>query len=447
MQLNKGKKGSISWLFLLFLVSFQLRCWYIDGTVMIEPIRADAKLYAILAKSLGSEGSYFPTGNIDTGLKKQLMTRDPGYPFLLAPIAKHAANLRAFFYTTVYVQSLIGAATVCLAFLTARFFLPPFWSGTVALLVMLSPHLISMTNYVLTETIFTFLLQGALLLFLYALNNKRTWLFAASGLALGAAITVRSVLQLFPFVLAAITFYYLKTDRKEAIKKSMLLVITSFIFFIPWKTWSHFTFKKMGGAPSLLQDVLYIGSYIDLTYDNVPEGQPKYGVSMVYRDDPNYYSVVNGGYKRIIKEIRDRFEEDFIGYSTWYIFGKPAMFWSWSMIHAGGDYNVYPVKHTWYDKNPIMNISYKIMKFLHPIIILLMHFGVLLFLLNKNNYSRQQVFIMTILLALTAYFLLIHTILVPVPRYSLPLRPIVYFLAVYGVYRITDLSSQANTDL
>lgn len=417
-------------LFLLFTGSFYIRVGYINGTAMINPIRADAMMYAIIAYDLAEQGTYY-TDKYSTEIQADLNTRDPGYPFFLAPVAKASASLKQFFYTTVFIQSVLGAITVVMSYLLARFFIGPIWSAVVSILTMLSPQLISLTNYVLTETLFTFLLQTAILLYLFSLLKRSSWLLAFSGLFFGLSMCVRSVLQLFPFALVVLTYYFFRHERKAAVRKSIILLMTSFVFFVPWKIWSHYELQGKE-TPSLLKDVIYVGSYIDLTYKGeVPEGKPRYGKAMPYRDDPNYYNVLNKGYGAIFKEIGRRFGENPLDYTRWYLMEKPAMFWSWALL--GGEISEYPTLYSWYDNNRIMNLTKKIMRFLHPIIIILMHMGALLFVLRRKDYSETQFFMMGTILMLIFYFFSIHTILVPVPRYALPLRPLVYFLAVFTI--------------
>ncbi len=432
---NKVRWRTLLFITILFIVSFQLRWWYIKGTTMIKPIRADAWEYTAIAYNLAEHGAY----STDTGVevKSKPNARDPGYPIFLAGIIKATKprTLKEFFYTTAWIQSILGATTVIISYFLARFFLPPVWSGAVSVLTMLSPHLISMTNYVLAETLFTFLLQIALILNLFAIKKKnKSWLLAGAGFAFGLAMCVKSVLQLFPIALAAMIFFFFRHKRKNAIKYSIILLTTSFILFAPWKIWIHFAFKGTE-SPSLLKATLYVGSYIGLVYDS--ENQRKYGRGMPYRDDPNYDNVVNGGYGSIFEEIGKRFRENPIDYSSWYLLGKPAMFWGWTMVHGGGDINVYPNLYTWYDRNRLMNLTKKLMQLLHPLIIILMHFGAVLFIIRRANYSKTQFIMMSSILILLIYFLAIHTILVPAPRYSIPLRPLVYFIAVLGIAELT----------
>ena len=396
---------------------------------MIFPIRADARVYTIIAYNLARKGIY----SIQTGsdVKPDPGDRDPGYPFFLSIIAKKADSLTGFFYSAGLAQSVIGAFTVVLTFFLARFFLSHSLSLIVCLLAMISPHLISMTNYVLTETLFTFVLVTGILVFLQALNDNKMSSFALAGILLGLGILIRSVLLLFPFILGALLFCYYRKEQKTAIKVIGIFFLASFSLVFCWKLWSWSVVKPSESSGSLLQETLYVGSYKNLVYDGIPPSQRRGGVGMPYVDDPRYEEVIQGGYQSIIKEIIHRFKMDPLGYSLWWLSGKPGMFWQWHMVHAGGDINIYPLSYTWYDRNRIMGVLKKTMQVSHPFIIILMHIGVIYFILKRKKYSKKHSYEMLIILFLLLYFFAIHVILVPVPRYAIPLRPYMYLMAVF----------------
>lgn len=417
---------------ILLSLSFGLRWGYIKNTEMIEPVRADALLYTILAVNIAAEGQYITQR--DPATESKLMSRDPGYSFFLASFIKHTKSMKEFFYTTGFIQSVLGTITVLTTFCLSRFFLGWGWSFFTAFLTMISPHLISMTNYVLTETVFTFFLQAALVIYCLAIKRKSAVLIAASGLCFGYAIFVRSVLMLFPFALALLTFIFSKFQRKEAVKLAVVLLASSYVFLVPWKIWSHYNLKK---GPNLLMSVIYVGSYPGLVYDDSPES--KVDIGMPWYHDPEFQEVIKGGYPRIVVEIVKRFKEDPGGFLLWYLVGKPAMYWSWPFVHSGGDINVYPLKHNWYDTNSVMMLTKNMMRISHPFIIVLMHAGLFLFVRKRKMFSYEQQFSMGVMAILVAYFLSIHTLTVPVPRYSLPLRPLVYFLAVFAVAQLTGI--------
>ncbi len=433
MKIRPDQWLTISIVSILLILSFVIRWQYINHTSMIKPIRADAREYTLIGLNLANYRAF----TTDTGKEVESTPeyRDPGYPFFLAGIILVTNSFQQFLYVTLWTQALLGALTVVFTYFISRFFLPVPWSIGVAALTMLSPHLISMTNYILTETFFTFLLQGALLLFLIAMKKKNNLLFAASGSTFGMAMCVRTVLKLFPVGLILFFLLWYRKNNVITTKNIIVFLTASYILLGSWTAWSSVKFKDMEKPPSLLKIVLYEGSYVGVVYNDVPEGRPRYGVGMAHRDDPNFDNVVNKGYSGVFREIGKRFSNNPIKYSSWYLFGKPAMFWRWSLFHAG-DINVYPSKYTWYDRSAPANLTKKSMRLFHPVIIILMHLFVVIYFLKLSHLLDDgHIPILTILLMMV-YFLAIHVILVPAPRYSIPLRPQVYLLAVLAIYEL-----------
>jgi 4-amino-4-deoxy-L-arabinose transferase-like glycosyltransferase len=402
---------------------------------MLNPIRNDAAEYTLIAYNLVKHGAF--STDITPPVTSKPSYRDPGYPLFLVPIINISISKTHFFYTTVLIQSFIGALTVVASYFLAKFFMTTMRSVAVSLLALLSPHLIIMCNYILTETLFTFLLLVALLCFFYFLKRKSVWLLVGSGLFIGFAIIVRSVLELFPLILACLLFYTFRNDRKNAIKYCIILLTTSFIFFAPWKIWSYYSFKDAAPLPSLLKLTFYSGSYDGFIYKDLPPEKPGYGIGLVSRDDPNFNYVVEEGYSTIFTEITKRFKENPINYSLWWLTGKPAMFWRWEMFVE--NINVYPVEYTWYDHNGIMNFTKNFMRFLHPLLLFMMHLGVVIYIVRYKNNSEPQNIMMITLLVLPFYFTSIHTILAPDPRYSIPLRPLMYLLAMFGMAKGVEM--------
>ena len=81
----------------------------------------------------------------------------------------------------LFSQVIISTLTILFTFLLFDKFLSPLWSSGIVLLVALSPHLIITNSYILTETLFCFLLVVFGCLFcLFAKNHRcgQVWLSA-----------------------------------------------------------------------------------------------------------------------------------------------------------------------------------------------------------------------------------------------------------------------------
>lgn len=147
--------------FIIMAAGFYLRLTMVTETNVLDPIRADAKQYYYHALNLKMHGIYSggnPGANPDAAARLRPDTAvNPGYPLFLSvfatwPITDDAVD------QILLVQTLIGTATIILAFLVFIRFLPFVLAIIATALVSLSPHLIASAVYVLTETLFTALL-------------------------------------------------------------------------------------------------------------------------------------------------------------------------------------------------------------------------------------------------------------------------------------------------
>ncbi|TNF91650.1 MAG: hypothetical protein EP297_15505 [Gammaproteobacteria bacterium] len=100
---------------------------------------------------------------------------------------------------------------------------------------------------------------------------------------------------------------------------------------------------------------------------------------------------------------------------------------------------IYPtLTSTYYAENSVYTLTLGVMKILHPVLVTLAYVGVIVTFMsekksgmNKLALSLAQVLAMTYL-----YFILIHIIVAPFPRYAIPIRPITYILAFIALNAI-----------
>src|SRR5262249_8723270 len=131
--------------------------------------------------------------------------RPPLYPALLAGIYLICGDGN---YAAVrLVQLFLGLGTVVLVYrLGCRVYSAKV--GTfAAILVAFYPSFLAYGNFLLTETLFTFLLTGFCLLLMKAVQDDSPTTLVASGVALGLAALTRSVVWLFPPVLSVFLLF------------------------------------------------------------------------------------------------------------------------------------------------------------------------------------------------------------------------------------------------
>ncbi|NQZ98323.1 MAG: glycosyltransferase family 39 protein, partial [Myxococcales bacterium] len=193
--------------------SLGLRLVHHAHTEVNRPLRADAGGYFMTAANLYRFGVYSrdkaPAPDV---APRTRTTLPPGYPLLLSTMIESARDQKDFLDSVVFLQALLGSILPLLVFALARCGLPFLPSAAAAIASALSPHLIALEAFVLTEAIFSFLLTLSVLLFVRARESGSIALPVAAGLALGLTHLVREVALPLPFLFAAL----LLLDRRKA---------------------------------------------------------------------------------------------------------------------------------------------------------------------------------------------------------------------------------------
>ena len=426
------KKSSIVVLPILILIlvtGFYLRCESVINTEVINPLRADAGQYFMYAYNLRHKHAYShqvgSPGDLDSPVKPDAV-RSPGYPLFLSLFVDGLPNKRTISWI-LFSQMIISTLTIFVAFLLFEKFLSPLWSLGIALLVALSPHLIVSNSYILSETLFCFLL--VVLGWVMSLFGKKPspWLGVAIGVAMGIAALIRPSLQFFPFILALfLMFHY---GWKMGIRYSGVMLLGFSLAFLPWIGRNMAT---LGIATDnrLMINFLHHGMYPDFMYDGVPES-----CGFPYRYNPRSEEIGND-VPSVLKEIATRFTQEPLRHAKWYLLDKPRVFWSWDIIQGLGDAFVYPVSSSPYFQNNFFRITHRLMYVLHYPFVVLALFGCLMawFPLTTIGLTQESLLIARFCSLLLLFYTLMHIIGAPFPRYSVPLRPYLYGMALFTPY-------------
>jgi len=171
-----------------------------------------------------------------------------------------------------------------------------------------------------------------------------------------------------------------------------------------------------------------IGTYPDFVHVN-----PDY-YGYPYRDDPLYQKM----YKDrtfAFAELKRRFFDNPGDYIKWYFGGKAYAIWQWDMAPGGTkDVFVYPMKKSAFDEDGKLRWIRDAMFVLHPIILFFGLIGLLLtsYRLLKSN-TRLEYLAWLPMVLIILYHEALLSVLFPVPRLSIPLRPYLYIFAAFGV--------------
>jgi 4-amino-4-deoxy-L-arabinose transferase-like glycosyltransferase len=423
-------------LLLILLLSACLQFTAVARTEAYNPLGADALDYFLSAYNLDHYGVYSRTVTFPQEDHLQApppdAVRSPGYPLFLRLLGHPEPSLN-YIGRVMLVQAALGVASVWMMYLIATRFLRRRWACLAALLTAISPHLIVISTYLLTESLFFFLLLASTLGLLKAIESAKPthWSFVLVGLLWGLCSLVRPTVEFIPVLvlLAAIAIPRLKQFRATA----MLLFLGFAVVLAPWLI-RNATLPPQDNQPSLMIQFLLHGSYPNFLYQNNPAtyGDP-------YRWDPSV-DQIGRSLPKVLTHIAHNFKDDPLTYARWYLIGKPGFFLSWTNLESwtnpdGGDIYIYPVKRSPFRDDQrfvlIRNLAYV----LHWPLMLLGLAGACLPWWRPQRWelSGASLFATRLLSLILLYAIGFHMIGAPFPRYGIPFRPLLYPLALMAV--------------
>jgi len=432
--INRSKWRNFVILGLIISLALLLRVGFVH-IILIEhgvkeaPVRADAEEYIKYGYNIAYRGVYsldFPSPQ-----PKPDSYRSPGFPIFIA-LAMRLTKGLAFIPMTLYVQALLGTLTVLVTYLVAKRFMSGFMALLPALLVALSPHLVVMAGYFLTETLSGFLLALALLFFIQALECHRNHVFAVSGLLFGYGYLTNETYLFLPILLSFLLI--LKSTRPPVFDKRIMGSVAVFLFFFSvfpavWMTRNFIRVQDASrtGINRAIQTMSH-GAYPGFIY-NTPEY--KYYPYLEDPLQPRFGTSIHAFAEILWQRVRERPAR----YLSWYLLEKPYYFWSWNILQGEGDVFVYPIKTSLYHENRAADMTKAVMHKMHPWILLLFIAGPPALFLRRRH--SDWGFVMgqspVVLFVVCGYFTLIYTIFAPWPRYSIILRPELYVCAVWSL--------------
>ncbi len=425
--------GHLVILGIILVLALDLRMQSVLLTEVDAPIRADAKDHFFYAYNLRHFGTYsrsitVPYSSLDKPTPDAMRT--PAYP-LFVSLFITADTAQLSLKSLLVTQALISTLTVFVAFAMFRTFLTPSLTLAATFLTAISPHLVTMNIYVLTETLFCFLVVTTCWAIARAGNN-RLWPFVVSGLLLAISSLTRPAVQYFIVPWLAYLIWHFR-DR-QPLRRGVLVLFSFSLIFGIWTIRNLYTLGTTGDD-TLMVGTLQHGAYPGFMYNDDPKtlGYP-------YRFDPKTPQI-NKSLAAVTEEIQHRFREEPAKYLRWYLFGKPIALWSWNMVEGMGDVFEYPVTSTPYDYLPQFQLTHKVMYALHWPLVLLAFAGCIIVWLpaSLTRLSESQSFTARSISLLLIYFTLLHMVGAPYPRYSIPLRPFLYGMSMFTVATVATV--------
>jgi 4-amino-4-deoxy-L-arabinose transferase-like glycosyltransferase len=423
-------------LFIAFL-GWDLRYKSVQDTVVVGPIRKDALNYYSYAYNLRYLGTY---SNNHEGIEdpKPDALSPPGYPIFLMPFVGKDPPDQESLQRIYLAQAFISLLTVFFAFGIYRGFLPTRTSLLAAFLTSISPHLVTANVFILTESLFCFCLVFTFwVVRRFIHNNKLFYIFLACA-ALGMSALVRPASQYFFILLMIFVLWWL--PRNEW-KRILLVGFVGYLLLVgPWMV------RNSGleiDSSRLAVMRLAAGIYPGLMYQDQPEsyGHP-------YRVDPEYVKISRSK-ESVCAEIYRRFTEEPGRHLYWYFIGKPMKLWEWNMVTGNKELYVYPVRKSPYKVYDHFIVTHRFMKIIHAPLVMLCLIGVIIVWLPviRLGLSREAIMMARCLSLFLLYFTALHMVASPFPRYSVPVRPFMYGMAMIPLlYTYNYIVTCVNAD-
>ncbi|MFC1664339.1 ArnT family glycosyltransferase [Pseudomonadota bacterium] len=434
---NSSANKWLTVLILLCIVSygFVLRFEAVMQSDVVNPLRADARQYFSYAYNLHRFGTYssvFPTVKEPSENLAPDAVRTPGYPLFLLPFI-HFQVGKITLLNIALAQVLMSTLVIIAAFFMARILLPVWGALSSAALIALSPHLVNANLFILTESLFTFALMMSVWLFSQISRSSSVWLLLLGGFLIALSSLVRPSLQYFVICMAIL--FFLSFEVRQARKFLIFMLIGFALGYGPWMARNVVTLGKVSDD-QLKINFLHHGIYPDFKYRDDPRTY-----AFPYRYDPTSKRI-SQSMASINTEIVRRFSEQTWRHLRWYLLGKPVAFWQWNIVQGMGAGFIYPISSTPYVSVGHFKVVHRIMAQLHaPIIILGMLGAFLVWMpILMKGYKDKQRFAARVLSMVLLYYTFIHMIGVPFPRYSIPLRPLVYIMAVFTLILVFKFS-------
>ncbi len=297
-------------------------------------------------------------------------------------------------------------------------------------LVAISPHLVVMENYLLTETLYTFFVVVAIGAGAVAVCRGHTlrglaWATGAGG-ALALCSLVRPTLEHILLLLIIGTWVVpnLRTYRKSALYGMVAFVLV----MAPWWVRNLEVIGRISDN-SLMIHTLHHGSYPGFMYNDDPKtlGYP-------YRFDPHAQES-EASLGAVLSNIVHKFAAEPVKYLDWYLVEKVKFFFNWDIVDGFGDIFTYPELQTPYYSNKLFLLTVSLMFGLHWFLVITGLLGSALAWTKFAELATQgwKIQAMRWLSLIILYAIGVHLIGAPFPRYSIPFRPLLYILAAFAV--------------
>lgn len=424
----------------LFCLALVLRLGYQQVSEIEHPIQKDARQYFAAAYNVVFHGVYATTlADNDNQKPPPDVGRPPGYPLFLMPFMATSPTAEAFLKRTTTAQAILGALTTLLVFLTGRLFMGLWGAGAAGGLTALSPHLVALDHFVLSESLFVFTLALGIYMVSLSLKRRSMGLPLAAGAVLGFAVLVRPIALFLGPWLAPVLIARKKGKPRSGLRLGVAQLLCILVgwsaVYTPYLAWrNHVT---SGGSftisdQSILHRVIG-GMDVDMEHFIRAKTDPEL---------KRKRAAMAENPRLILEHLRERMVEAPFETLGWYLGGKILFMWRWNNLYHGGpggigDVYHYPMVKRGFHENALLKAVHGFMKILHwPLYVLTLLSPI--FLVGRLRRDEKVRLALPSLLAFL-YVAAVLTVLAPMPRYAIPVRPFAYLLAMVSLSEVARM--------
>lgn len=420
---------------LIFWFAISLRMLYQYEAIVDNPIRGDSWQYFFTAYNLHRYNAFSDDVHLEGKIPRLRRTDlSPGYPVFLSFFMNEKLLLETCINRILAVQAILGALTSVMVFIITRLSLPLIWAVFAGIVTAIDPHLIAIDGYILTESLFAFLVTAGILTFILSWRYQMVSASFLAGIIFTFSYLVRPVNQLLFFI---IFLYSVKPIRNgfERLKwKSMIaaMIIGATIVL----GWNHVFLKHTatdasGRAPTEIYSSTtgFWRAFLYGTYPGILDEQRNF-----LRDqDPELPQMLkNKSYA--FKILRDRVRDNPMQYLKWYLGGKILFLWEWDHVY-GDDVYIYPMIRKPFEENRILTFFHRIARSLHwPLYCLTLLAPIIMLILLRKNQIEGNERLLLLPVCVFLYYIVIFTILQPTTRYGIPVHPPATILAFGAMF-------------
>ncbi len=398
MILQKIQKISPkTWIVTAATLALILRIVFVLATPNIgSPASMDAGTYHSIAVNL-LEGK----GYSEDGQNPSIFVA-PLYPLFIFVIYKF---LGIHPMLIELIQCFLGIGIGLFTFLIARKYFSEKVSLLAFIVVLFFPDLFVISTYMYTETLFVFLFLALVYSALMVAEKPTLGRIALGGLITGLATLTRGVTMLFPAI-----FFLVLLFRFHLLKAVKITVLYSLFFvlpIIPWTIRNYVTFHAVVPIAVGSGDVLWTGNYLPF------DGKYNYDKTMALMDSMTAGMNQVERDAKLVAEAKKNIAAEPVK-SVWLMVRKFFRFWTWVYESApSGQKRV---------TNGLIKLVLEVTYY--PLLIL---FLLGLYITRK----RWKEFVLIDLLLL--YYASLHAVMLVVPRYRIPVIPLMVIFAATAV--------------